>query len=94
MMWNLIALATLALVTVNCWTILRFWQDKQRAVARERRIPEADLLGLALMGGSPGALLARCWFRHKTHKEPFSTLLLVIAALQTGAIIGLTIAFA
>lgn len=82
-------LAIPPLILVNLWTMLRFWQDKQRAVAGARRIPEADLLGLALIGGSPGALLARHLFRHKTRKEPFSTLLLVIAVLQCGAVIGL-----
>lgn len=90
----LLALALPALVLVNVWTILRFWQDKQRAMAGERRIPEADLLGLALIGGSPGAMLARHVFRHKTRKEPFSTQLLVIIALQAGACIGLAVAFA
>jgi uncharacterized membrane protein YsdA (DUF1294 family) len=40
------------------------------------------------MGGTPGALLARRLFRHKTQKEPFSTMLLVVAALQLGALIG------
>ena len=77
-----------ALIAVNLWTVFRFWQDKQRAVAGQRRIPEGDLLGLALIGGSPGALLARKLFRHKTRKEPFSTQLFVIVALQIGAIIG------
>lgn len=78
-----------ALLLVNLWTVLRFWQDKRRAIAGDRRIPEADLLGLALIGGSPGALLARRWFRHKTRKEPFSTWLLLIVAVQAGALIGL-----
>lgn len=76
------------LVLVNLWTVLRFWQDKQRAMAGERRISESDLLGLALIGGSPGALLARRVFRHKTRKEPFSTQLFVIVVMQIGAIIG------
>lgn len=80
-----------ALALINAWTILRFWQDKQRAQAGERRIPEADLLGLAIIGGSPGALLARHMFRHKTRKEPFSTQLFVILALQLGALIGMTL---
>ena len=82
-----------ALAVINLCTILRFWQDKQRAQAGERRIPENDLLALAVIGGSPGALLARRLFRHKTRKEPFSTQLLLIAALQAGAGIGLIIAF-
>jgi uncharacterized membrane protein YsdA (DUF1294 family) len=85
MLW----LALLALLLVNGWTVLRFWQDKQRARSNERRIAEGDLLGLALIGGSPGALLARRLFRHKTRKEPFSTQLLVICAVQLGGLIGL-----
>ena len=86
-------MATLALIgtfllALNLFTMLRFSQDKQRAEAGERRIPEADLLGLALIGGSPGALLARRLFRHKTRKQPFSTWLFLIVALQAGALIG------
>ena len=74
-----------ALVLVNAWTIMRFWQDKQRAMAGDRRISEADLLVLALIGGSPGALLARRLFRHKTPRSPSHTQLFVIIALQIGA---------
>lgn len=80
-----------ALGAVNGWTMLRFWQDKQRAIAGDRRIPEADLLWLAAVGGSPGALLARRMFQHKTRKEQFSTRLLLIAVVQACALIGLTI---
>jgi uncharacterized membrane protein YsdA (DUF1294 family) len=79
------------LIGLNVWTVLRFWQDKSRARNGERRIPEADLLTLAVMGGTPGALLARRLFRHKTQKEPFSTMLLVIAVLQLGALIGFAV---
>jgi uncharacterized membrane protein YsdA (DUF1294 family) len=85
----LLALIGTLLIVLNLFTILRFWQDKQRAVAGERRIPEADLLGLALIGGSPGALVARRLFRHKTNKQPFSTWLFLIVALQAGALAGL-----
>ena len=89
-----VTLLICALVVVNFWTVLCFWLDKRRAVAGERRISEGDLLGLAIFGGSPGALLARHLFRHKTRKEPFSTKLMIIVALQIGAIIGLGVAFA
>ena len=85
------AIALGALLILNAWTMLRFWQDKERAIAGARRIAEADLLGLAIIGGSPGALLARHLFRHKTRKQPFSTWLLLIAALQAGAIIGFAV---
>lgn len=85
--WIPIAAATL--LSLNGWTMLRFWQDKSRARAGERRIPEANLLGLALIGGTPGAFLARHLFRHKTRKQPFSTQLWMIAAVQAGVALGL-----
>jgi len=81
----------LALLVLNVFTMLRFWQDKQRAVAGERRISEAHLLGLALIGGSPGALAARTLFRHKTRKQPFSTWLFLIVAVQAGVLIGFSV---
>ena len=89
-----VMVASVAFVMVNLCTILCFWRDKERALAGERRISEADLLRLALVGGSPGALLARQLFRHKTRKEPFSTQLYVIVAIQMGLAIGCLIAFA
>jgi len=88
---NVVSVGLAAFILVNCWTILRFWQDKMRARAGERRVPEADLLGLALIGGSPGALLARKMFRHKTRKEPFSTQLFLIVMVQAGVLLGLLV---
>ena len=88
-MAGIILASILALIAVNLITMLRFWEDKKRAVAGERRIPEAHLLSLALIGGSPGALAARQMFRHKTRKQPFSTWLFLIVAIQAGILIGL-----
>jgi uncharacterized membrane protein YsdA (DUF1294 family) len=78
-----------ALLLVNLWTVALFWIDKQRARAGQWRVKEETLLTLAAIGGTPGAFLARSLFRHKTRKQPFSTNLMVIAALQCGAAIGL-----
>jgi uncharacterized membrane protein YsdA (DUF1294 family) len=91
-MAGILLVSILSLIALNLFTMLRFREDKKRAVAGERRIPEAHLLGLALIGGSPGALAARRMFRHKTRKQPFSTWLFLIAAIQAGVIIGLAIA--
>ena len=90
-MTNLVGYALFVLILVNAWTMVCFWQDKQAAVAGQRRIPQRDLLRLAVIGGSPAALVSRRLFRHKTRKEPFSTYLLVIFALQVGAAIGFAI---
>lgn len=78
----------LYLLAVNAWTYAAFGHDKRRAIAGGRRVPEANLLSLALIGGSPGAFAARQAFRHKTRKEPFSTILQVIAVIQVGGVIG------
>lgn len=76
------------LVLLNGWTIACFWRDKRYAIVGARRISEARLLTLALLGGSPGALLARRLFRHKTRKQPFSTLLMLIVIGQASLAIG------
>ena len=87
----MVTVALCWIVVVNAWTMMRFGQDKAYAIKGLRRVPEADLLGLALIGGSPGAFAARHFFRHKTRKEPFSTRLQLIATVQVGLGIGLAI---
>ena len=87
-----VMIASVVLLLVNAVTLLRFWQDKRRAVAGRRRISERQLLGLALAGGTPGAWLARQLFRHKTRKQPFGRRLRWIAAVQAMGLAGLLIA--
>ena len=50
---------------------LLFGWDKLMAKLHRRRIPEAALLGCALMGGSAGAALGMALFRHKIRKPLF-----------------------
>lgn len=75
-----------ALAAINLLTFYSFWLDKRQAVIGGRRVSEARLLRLAVIGGTPAALIARQMFRHKTRKQPFSTYLLLIAAVQAGAL--------
>ena len=82
----------LFLTAINIATLLAFWWDKDAARAARRRIPERNLLALALFGGTPAAFAARQMFRHKTRKQPFSTYLMVIAAAQAGGALGLALA--
>ena len=65
------------LLAVNVLTFLAYGIDKHKAIHNShkgkclsRRIPEASLLLLAILGGSPAALLAMRVFHHKTlHKK-------------------------
>lgn len=54
--------------------------DKAAAVRGARRVPEATLHLLALLGGWPGALAGQLAFRHKTRKQPFRTVFWLTAA--------------
>lgn len=58
-------------LALNATTVLVYGYDKAIAGGRRRRIPERTLLAFALVGGSPGALLAMRVFRHKTAKPSF-----------------------
>lgn len=75
-----------ALAAVNLAAFAAFGIDKASAMRGSRRISEATLLGLALIGGTPGAYAGRALFRHKTRKQPFSGNLFAIAMLQAIAI--------
>lgn len=59
--------------------------DKRQAIAGRPRVPEATLLGLALVGGSPGLLLGMVLVRHKTRKPAFLAPFVGIMALQLAA---------
>lgn len=85
----ILLLVAVYIIAVNMAEIMAFASDKQRAIAGDWRIPEANLLLLALLGGSPGAFWARQRFRHKTRKQPFSLELELIAMIQVGVIAGL-----
>ena len=56
---------------LSALAFLLFGWDKLMAKAHRRRVPEAALLGCALMGGSAGGLLGMAVFHHKTRKPLF-----------------------
>lgn len=53
---------------------LMYRADKSAAVRGSWRTSESALHAIALVGGWPGALVARRVFRHKTTKQPFRTI--------------------
>ena len=57
--------------TASLLTFIGYWEDKRRARKDLRRIPESSLHLGELLGGWPGAFVARSLFRHKTQKRCF-----------------------
>lgn len=66
--------------------------DKWAAEHGRRRVAERTLHLLGLVGGWPGAALARWAFRHKTRKRRFVLLFRVTALVNCGAL-ALFVAF-
>ena len=59
------------LIVVNVLTFFMFGIDKWKAKRHQWRIPEATLLGLAVVGGSIGAWLGMKAWHHKTMHKKF-----------------------
>lgn len=70
------------LIGVNLLTFFVFGLDKLKARKGKWRIPEATLIWMSVAGGSAGALLGMCLFRHKTQKRKFTLGIPVILIVQ------------
>ena len=70
------------LASVNVMALSIYWMDKRFAAAGLRRIPEAVLHTLHILGGAPGALVAQLVLRHKTQKASFRRWFWAIFILQ------------
>lgn len=82
------------LVPVNLIAFLIFGLDKWKAKRKAHnaavsRIPEKTLFLLAILGGSPGALLGMRIFHHKTLHKTFRFGIPAILVLQLAAALGL-----
>ena len=71
------------LVIINIVTLIAFAIDKIAAIEHRSRIRIVTLLGLALIGGSSGALIAMYVFRHKTKKDYFTVGVPLIILMQS-----------
>ena len=60
----------LAIINLDAFLIMR--ADKRRAQRGKRRIPEATLFLVAVLGGSPGVMLGMRVYRHKTLHASFT----------------------
>jgi uncharacterized membrane protein YsdA (DUF1294 family) len=82
-----------AIIAMNFLAFAAFGIDKARAETGDWRVSEDSLLLLAFFGGTVGAYAGRALFRHKTRKQPFSSHLHAIAALQLVVGVGLAVFF-
>ena len=70
------------LIAINLLTFLVYGIDKCKAKRSAWRIPEATLLGLAIIGGSIGAWLGMKVWHHKTLHKKFRFGIPLIIILQ------------
>lgn len=78
------------LVLINAGGFLLMLIDKQKARRGVWRIPEATLMGVAVLGGSIGAIAGMRLFRHKTKHPKFYIGLPCILAAQIITLIAIT----
>lgn len=69
-------------VGLNLITFALYGFDKRIAGSTWPRVPENLLHTLALLGGSPAALMAQRFFRHKTFKKKFLLVYWLIVVAQ------------
>lgn len=94
--WTLIVIATIIVgiilaitglwrgvfLAMNLTALVFYGWDKRQASHRGPRIPETLLLGVAALGGSPGAIVGQLTFHHKTAKTAFQLAFWSIVLLQ------------
>lgn len=74
------------LAAINLAAFCAMALDKYRAIHHRWRIPEATLMGIALVGGSIGAMLGMYLLRHKTRHPKFSIGLPAIFLMEYGCL--------
>ena len=70
------------LIVINIAAFAAYGADKSAAIKQKQRIPNKVLLGMAVIGGSIGALAGMYTFRHKTQKWYYTKTVPVILLLQ------------
>lgn len=77
----------LYLIIINVITFAIYGMDKWRAMTRQWRIREKKLIGLALIGGSVGAVIGMTIFHHKTRKWYFKLGIPAILVIQVTLVV-------
>lgn len=87
--WPVSPLWAVAYVVASIVTFFAYAFDKSAAVRGNWRTQEGTLLGLGLLCGWPGALLAQKGLRHKSSKQPFRNAFWITVLLNLLAFIAL-----
>ena len=74
------------LVAINFTTFLLYGYDKFIASSDRLRVPEWNLHGVAILGGSVAGLVSQQLFKHKRVKKSFQLVYWVIVIIQIGVI--------
>lgn len=82
LLWIGLWIGALSLATVGLYG----W-DKAQSKGDGARVPEVVLHLVAVLGGTPGALLAMRMFRHKISKQRFQAIFWIIVAAQLGGVL-------
>lgn len=75
------------LIVINSFAFFINLADKQAAIHKKRRIPEATLWLFGFLGGACGSYVSMRLFHHKTKHKNFMIIMPLLALIQ----IGLTI---
>lgn len=75
------------LFIINVIAFFIYGIDKRRARKGQWRISENILLGVALLGGSVGALFGMNVFHHKTRKKKFNVGVPMILVMQVAVLL-------
>ena len=84
---NYLHIALIYLVIINVVTFFMFGIDKWKAKRTKWRIPEATMLGMAVIGGSIGAWLGMKVWHHKTLHKKFKYGVPTIIIIQLAIIV-------
>lgn len=82
----LLTILLIYLLLINLDALLLMRADKRHAQNGRRRIPEATLFLVAVLGGSPGIMLGMKLFRHKTLHTSFTVGMPLICFFETAII--------
>ncbi len=84
-----------SIIVLAIWAIGFFvgltsmWWDKRCAIKKKWRVPERDLLLIAIFGGGEGTFVGMYMFRHKTQNIKFAVGVPIIIFIRLCVLFGL-----